>query len=73
MPWDPHVRAPFLGGGGPAPEGMLSYCTWAQEAISTKRRKKFGSAVAYKTISTVVSQEGHGDASGPPGGDYNRS
>ena len=26
----------------PPPEGMLSYCTWAQEAISTKTQKENG-------------------------------
>ena len=52
------------GGGGPAPEGTLSYCTCAQEAVSTKRRKKFGSSVAYKTIGTFLSKVRHEDASG---------
>ena len=40
-----------------APEGTLGYCTGAQEAVSTKRRKKFGASVAYKTIGTFLSQE----------------
>ena len=38
------------------PEGTLSHCTCAQEAIITKRRKKFGSSVAYKTIGTFLSK-----------------
>ena len=32
------------------------YCTCAQEAISTKRRKKIGPSVAYKTRGTFLSQ-----------------
>ena len=46
------------------PEGTLSYCTCAQEAVSTKRRKKFGSSVAHKTIGTFLSQVRREDASG---------
>ena len=38
------------------PKGTLGYCTGAQEAVSTKRRKKFGSSVAYKTRGTFQSQ-----------------
>ena len=49
---------------GAPPKGMLSYCTCAQVAGSTKLRKKFGSSVACKTIGTFLSQEGHTDASG---------
>ena len=49
---------------GFAPEGTLSYCTCAQEAVSTKRRKKFGSSVAYKTIGTFLSKVRREDASG---------
>ena len=45
------------------PEGTLSYCTCAQEAVSTKRRKKFGSSVAYKTIGTFLSKVRREDAS----------
>ena len=44
--------------------GMLSYCTCAQAAGSTKLRKKIGLSVAYKTIGTFLSQEGHTDATG---------
>ena len=44
----------------PHPEGTLGYCTGAQEAVCTKRRKKFGSSVAYKTIGTFLSQEWDG-------------
>ena len=47
-----------------SPEGTLSYCTCAQEAVGTKRRKKFGSSVAYKTIGTFLSKVRHEDASG---------
>ena len=47
-----------------APEETLSYCTCAQEAVSTKRRKKFGSSVAYKTIGSFLSKVRHEDASG---------
>ena len=39
------------------PEGALGYCTCAQVAGSTKRRKKIGSSVAYKTTGTFLSQE----------------
>ena len=47
------------------PEGILGYGTCAQAANSTKRRKKMGSSVAYKTIGTFQSQSmGHDDASG---------
>ena len=46
-------RADFLELGSD-PEGTLSYCTCAQEAVSTKRRKKFGLSVAYKTIGTFL-------------------
>ena len=47
------------------PEGTLGYVTGAQEAGSTKRSKKMGSSVAYKTIGTVLSQNmGHEDACG---------
>ena len=41
---------------GGTPKGTLSYCTCAQEAVSTKRRKKFGSSVAYKTVGTFLSK-----------------
>ena len=42
----------------PPPEGTLGYCTWAQEAISTKSAERnFGSSVAYKTIGAFPSQE----------------
>ena len=47
-----------------APGGMLSYCTCGQAAGSTKLTKKIGLSVAYKTIGTFLSQEGHADASG---------
>ena len=50
--------------GSKPPEGTLSYCTCAQEAVSTKRRKKFGSSVAYKTIGTFLSKVRREDASG---------
>ena len=43
---------------------MLSYCKCAQAAGNTKLRKKIGSSVAYKTIGTFLSQEGHTDANG---------
>ena len=39
-----------------APEGTLGYVTCALAANSTKRRKKMGSSVAYKTIGTFLSQ-----------------
>ena len=42
--------------GGGDPEGTLGYCTGAQEAVSTKHRKKMGSSVAYKTRGTFLSQ-----------------
>ena len=38
------------------PEGTLGYVTCALAANSTKRRKKMGSSVAYKTIGTFLSQ-----------------
>ena len=41
----------------PPPEETLGYCTGAQEVVSTKCRKKFGSSMAYKTIGTFSSQE----------------
>ena len=52
------------------PEGTLGYVTCALAANSTKRRKKMGSSVAYKTIGTFLSQNkrrrclwvGHRDA-----------
>ena len=47
----------------PPPEGMLGYCTSARAAGSTKRREKFGSSVACKTIGTFLSKERHRDAS----------
>ena len=46
-------EAPFA---PPPPEGTL-YGTCAQVADSTKRRKKMGSSVAYKTIGTFLSQK----------------
>ena len=47
------------------PEGTLGYVTCALAAVSTKRRKKMGSSVAYQTISTFLSQNmGHEDAFG---------
>ena len=59
------------GGGGlgskatPQPEGTLGYVTCALAANSTKRRKKMGSSVAYKTIGTFLSQnKRHEDACG---------
>ena len=39
------------------PEGTLGYCTGAQVAGSTKRRKKNGSSVAYKTQGAFLPQE----------------
>ena len=39
------------------PEGTLGYVTCALAANSTKRRKKMGSSVAYKTIGTFLSQK----------------
>ena len=49
----------------PPPEGTLGYITCAQAADSTKRRKKMGLSVAYKTIGTFLSQNmGHEDACG---------
>jgi len=39
------------------PGGGLGYCTCAQKAIRTKRRKKIGSLVAQNTIGTSLSQE----------------
>ena len=48
-----------------APEGTLGYVTCALAANSTKRRKKMGSSVAYKTIGTFLSQnKRHEDACG---------
>ena len=41
---------------GAPPEGTLSYCTCAQEAVSTKAQKENGSSVAYKTIGTLLSK-----------------
>ena len=51
---------------GEAPlEGTLGYVACALAADSTKRRKKMGSSVAYKTIGTFLSQNmGHEDACG---------
>ena len=47
------------------PEGTLGYVTCALAADNTKRRKKMGSSVAYKTIGTFLSQNmGHEDARG---------
>ena len=47
------------------PEGTLGYVTCALAANSTKRRKKMGSSVAYKTIGTFLSQnKRHEDACG---------
>ena len=46
-------QAFFLG--YPPPQGNLCYGTYAQEAISTKRRKKMGLSVAYKTIGAFPS------------------
>ena len=47
------------------PEGTLGYVTCALAANSTKRRKKMGSSVAYKTIGTFLSQDKrHEDACG---------
>ena len=52
-------------GGMGCPEGTLGYCTRAQEAVSTKRKKKMGSPVAYNTRGTFLSQRmRHKDASG---------
>ena len=49
----------------PPPEGTLGYVTCALAANSTKRRKKMGSSVAYKTIGTFLSQnKRHEDACG---------
>ena len=49
----------------PAPEETLGYVACALAAGSTKRRKKMGSSVAYKTIGTFLSQNmGHEDACG---------
>ena len=49
----------------PPPEGTLGYVTCALAANSTKRRKKMGSSVAYKTIGTFLSQnKRHEDARG---------
>ena len=39
-----------------SPEGAPGYCMCAQAAGSTKRRKKMGSSVAYKTIGTFLSK-----------------
>ena len=39
------------------PEGTLGYVTCALAANSTKRRKKMGSSVAYKTIGTFLLQD----------------
>ena len=52
------------GAGGDPPEGTLGYVTCALAANSTKRRKKMGSSVAYKTIGTFLSQKRHEDACG---------
>ena len=50
---------------GVAPEGTLGYVTCALAANSTKRRKKMGSSVAYKTIGTFLLQnKRHEDACG---------
>ena len=47
------------------PEGSPGHCTCAQAAISTKRRKKIGSAVAYRTRGTFPSERvRHDNASG---------
>ena len=47
------------------PEGTLGHVTCALAANSTKRRKKMGSSVAYKTIGTFLSQDKrHEDACG---------
>ena len=47
------------------PEGTLGYVTCALAANTTKRRKKMGSSVAYKTIGTFLSQnKRHEDACG---------
>ena len=49
----------------PTPEGTLGYVTCALVANSTKRRKKIGSSVAYKTIGTFLLQDKrHEDACG---------
>ena len=49
----------------PPPERTLGYVTCALAANSTKRRKKMGSSVAYKTIGTFLSQNmGQEDACG---------
>ena len=49
----------------PPPEGTLGYVTCALVANTTKRRKKMGSSVAYKTIGTFLSQDKrHEDACG---------
>ena len=47
--------ASVLSGVPPPPQGNLCYGTYAQEAISTKRRKKMGLSVAYKTIGAFPS------------------
>ena len=62
------TAAEVAGGGGVfwrTPEGTLGYVTCALAANSTKRRKKMGSSVAYKTIGTFLSQDKrHEDACG---------
>ena len=57
---------PFLAiSPSPPPEGTLCYCTCAQAAGSTKRRKNIGSSVAYKTRGTFsVTRVRHEDACG---------
>ena len=54
-------HAPFPS--SPCPEGMLSYCTWAQDAASTKAQKENWLVSCLKNHRYLLSQEGHTDAS----------
>ena len=56
----PTWTAPDAHGSHCTPEGTLGYCMGAQEAVSTKRRRKFGLSTAYKTIGTFLSQRREG-------------
>ena len=59
------MRFPICGRDPFTPERTLGYVTCALAANSTKRRKKMGSSVAYKTIGTFLSQnKRHEDACG---------
>ena len=54
----PHTLHP------PPPKECRAIARGHKAPSAQKRRKKTGSSVAYKTIGAVLSQEGHGDASG---------